>query len=310
MPLDPQVQVLLDAMAAQEGPAVHTLGPAEARALLRQLALFNPREEVYQVDDRTIETDGGDLPIRVYTPGPTTVGDESAVLVWFHGGGWTVGDLETADAACRRLANRARAVVVSVDYRLAPEHPHPAAVEDCVAAVTWTVENAELLGVDPTRLAVGGDSAGGNLAAVVTQRNRDEFGPAIAFQLLAYPATDLTLSHPSVEENGQGYFLTRETMRWFTDNYVGDADPKDPALSPLYAENLGGLPPALILTAEFDPLRDEGEAYAARLEEAGVPVRRVRYEGHIHGFFNMIGLLDIAGAAIDGAADELRAVLG
>ncbi len=232
------------------------------------------------------------------------------MLVWFHGGGWVIGDLDTTDVCCRLLANRSDAVVVSVDYRLAPEDPFPAGLEDCMTAVAWTVENAELLGVDPTRLAVGGDSAGGNLAAVVAQRNRDEFGPAIRFQLLVYPATDLTLSHPSVKENGEGYFLTRDAMVWFTDHYLsGGADPKDPRVSPLFADSAAGLPPALVITAEFDPLRDEGEAYGAWLQEAGVPTTIVRYDGQIHGFFGMVGMLDDASKAIDQAADGLRAAL-
>ena len=169
-----------------------------------------------------------------------------------------------------------------------------------MAAVTWTVENAELLGVDPTRVAVGGDSAGGNLAAVVVQRNRDEFGPAVRFQLLVYPATDLTMSHPSIEENGEGYFLTRDAMVWFIGHYLsGGADPKDPLVSPLFANSAAALPPALVITAEFDPLRDEGEAYGAWLEEAGVPTTIVRFDGQIHGFFGMVGLLDGATEAID-----------
>ncbi len=311
MPLHPQVQMLLDGMAAQEMPPLDQLDPSAARELIKAFSALSPvPEDVHHVDDRTIETDGGDLPIRVYTPRPTTVGDEAPVLVWFHGGGWVIGDLDTTDATCRMLANRSDSVVVSVDYRLAPEHPFPAGLEDCVAAVTWTVENAELLGVDPTRLAVGGDSAGGNLAAVVAQRNRDEFGPAIRFQLLVYPATDLTMSHPSVKENGEGYFLTHDAMVWFVGHYLsGGAEAKDPLVSPLFADSATGLPPALIITAEFDPLRDEGEAYGAWLEEAGVPAAITRYDGQIHGFFGMVGLLDGATEAIDEAATALRAAL-
>jgi acetyl esterase len=252
--------------------------------------------------------DGSDIPVRVYTP-HDAVGGEAGVLVWSHGGGWVIGDLETADATCRALANRSGAVVVSVDYRLAPEHPAPAALDDCIEALMWTVENGELLGVDVTKLAVGGDSAGGNLAALVCQRVRDDFGPAIEFQLLVYPATDLTMSHPSIEENGEGYFLTKDSMQWFCECYLGEADPKSPSISPLHAESLAGLPPALVITAEFDPLRDEGEAYAAALREAGVPTEHVRYDGQIHGFFAMRSMLDDGGHAVDRAAAALRTAL-
>lgn len=308
MPVNPQVQMILDAMAQMGGPALSDLPPADARTMYRALATLEEREDVHRVDDRTIPTPAGDLPIRVYTPIPAS-GELHGVLVWFHGGGWVIGDLETADATCRLLANRAGCVVVSVDYRLAPEHPAPAALDDCMAALAWTVENAELLGVDATRVAVGGDSAGGNLAALVCQRVQREFGPDIDFQLLVYPATDLTLGHPSIDENGEGYFLTKDSMVWFTRHYLGDREPKDPQVSPLFADDLSGLPPALVITAEFDPLRDEGEAYAARLRDAGVPAELLRYEGQIHGFMGMATALDDGKDAIERAAAALRAAL-
>jgi len=308
VPLHPQVKMLLDGMAQAGGPTVETLSPPEARQVFRQLIALDQPEEVTRVDDRQVPSPEGDIPVRVYTPAEA-VGEAPGVLVWFHGGGFVIGDLDTADAICRALANRAAAVVVSVDYRLAPEHPAPAAVEDCLAALAWTVENAELLGVDATKVAVGGDSAGGNLAALVCQRVRDEFGPDIDFQLLVYPATDLTLSHPSIDQNGEGYFLTRAAMTWFMANYLGDGDPKDAAVSPLHADTLAGLPPALVITAEFDPLRDEGEAYAARLAEAGVPVELARYDGQIHGFFGLMSLLEDGAAAVDRAGAALRAAL-
>lgn len=308
MPLHPQVEALLDGMAQMGGAPIETLSPADARALIRGLVMLDQPEEVTRVDDRMVPSPDGDIAVRVYTPAEA-VGVEPGVLLWFHGGGWVMGDLETADATCRALANRAGAVVVSVDYRLAPEHPAPAAIEDCLTALAWTVENAELLGVDASKVAVGGDSAGGNLAALVCQRVRDDFGPDIDFQLLVYPVTDLTLSHRSLEENAEGYFLTRAAMVWFVQNYLGDQDPKDPAVSPLHAGDLAGLPPALVITAEFDPLRDEGEAYAARLQEAGVPTEAIRYDGQIHGFLGLMAVLDDGASAVERAGSALRAVL-
>ena len=310
MPLNPQVKVLLDGLAAAGGPELVELPPAEAREVFRALTALETSVEVQRVDDRLVPGPDGDIPVRVYTPAEA-VGADRGVLVWFHGGGWVVGDLETADATCRLLAEGSGCVVVSVDYRLAPEHPAPAAIDDCLAALAWTAENAELLGVVASRIAVGGDSAGGNLAALVCQRVRDDFGPEIDFQLLVYPVTDLTASLPSYVENAEGYFLTRATMEWFIAHYLGDAiDPKDPAVSPLHAASLAGLPKAMVVTAEFDPLRDEGEAYAARLREAGVEVEVTRYDGQIHGFFGMSSLLDDGRAAVDAAAAALRVELG
>jgi acetyl esterase len=308
VPVHPQVQTLLDAMAQLGGPELAEQTPADARAMYRALAALEQGEDVHRVDDRLVPSPAGDIPVRVYTPQPA-VGEIHGVLVWLHGGGWVIGDIETADSTCRALANRASCVVVSVDYRLAPEHPAPAALDDCLAVLMWTVENAELLGVDASRVAVGGDSAGGNLAALVCQRVRDEFGPDIDFQLLVYPVTDLTLGHPSVDENAEGYFLTKRSMEWFVGHYLGDREAKDPAVSPLFAEHLGGLPPALVITAEYDPLRDEGEAYAARLREAGVPAELLRYEGQIHGFVGMATMLDDGKDALDRAAAALRAAL-
>jgi len=308
VPLHPQVQTLLDQLAQMEGPAISDLSPAEARDAYRLLSQLDQPEEVTRVDDRLVPSPDGDIPVRVYTP-HDSVGAESGVLVWYHGGGFVIGDLDTADATCRALANRSAAVVVSVDYRLAPEHRAPAALDDCLAALTWTVENAELLGIDATKVAVGGDSAGGNLAALVCQRVRDEFGPAIEFQLLVYPVTDLTLSHSSIEENAEGYLLTKETMVWFVNHYLGDQDPKQASVSPLHVDSTSGLPPALVITAEFDPLRDEGEAYAAALRDGGVAVEAVRYDGQIHGFFGLASVLDDGQHAVDLAGAALRAAL-
>jgi acetyl esterase len=307
VPLHPQVKPLLDAVAQAGGPAMSEVSPVEFRAQYKILHALDQPEEVARVDDRLVPG-AVDVPVRVYTP-HAAIGGDAPLLVWLHGGGWVIGDLDTADAVARALANRSGAVVVSVGYRLAPEHKAPAALDDALAALTWAVENAELLGVDASRVAVGGDSAGGNLAAVLCQRVRDEYGPDIDFQLLVYPVVDCTLSQPSIEENAEGYFLTKETVAWFVGHYLGGVDPMDPSVSPLYADSFAGLPPALVITAEFDPLRDEGEAYAAAMREAGVAVESVRYDGQVHGFFAMAALLDDAKLAIDRAGAAVRAAL-
>jgi acetyl esterase len=220
-----------------------------------------------------------------------------------------IGDLDTADGMARTLCNRSGAVVVSVDYRLAPEHRFPAAADDCLAATRWVAEHSAELDVDPSRLAVGGDSAGGNLAAVVALRCRDEGGPALRHQLLLYPVTDCTATQPSHDENAEGYLLTHATMVWFIDHYLGDGDQKDPLASPLFADDLSGLAPATVITTELDPLRDEGEAFAARLRDAGVPISATRYDGQIHGFASMLGVLDDAGKVLDEVGAALRASL-
>jgi acetyl esterase len=308
VPLHPQVKAMLDALAAAGGAPLEDMDPVDARAMYRQLDYLASAEDIARVEDRAVPGPDGDVPVRVYWPAgaeDTTPG----ALLWLHGGGWVIGDLESADATARALANRSGAIVVSVDYRLSPEHVAPAALDDCAAALAWTVANADDLGIDATRIAVGGDSAGGNLAALLCQRSRAEDGPAIAFQLLVYPVTDLTQSHPSYEENATGYFLTKAGMTWFIGHHVGTVDPKDPLVSPLHVDSCEGLPPALVITAEFDPLRDEGEAYAARLREAGVPAELVRYDGQIHGFFSMTAVLEDAPVAIDRAGAALRAAL-
>ena len=248
---------------------------------------------------------GGEIPLRVYTPagaGPFPL------LVYFHGGGWVIGSIETHDAICRTLTNAAGCVTVSVDYRLAPEHTFPAAIDDAYAATEWTAANAAELGGTSSAIAVGGDSAGGNLAAVVAQMARDRDGPALAYQVLVYPITDCVFDRPSYAADATGYLLTKETMAWFWDHYVPDeADRTNPLVSPLRAKDLSGLPPALIITAEFDPLRDEGEAYASRLRDAGVAVDTNRYDNMTHGFIQMGGMLEEARAALAEAASGLRA---
>ena len=232
------------------------------------------------------------------------------MLLYFHGGGWVIGNIESSDALCRILTNAAGCIVVSVDYRLAPEHPFPAAVDDAYHAAMWAAANAASFGGDPLRLAVGGDSAGGNLAAVVAQIARDRGKPAIRFQLLIYPVTDAACDTPSYSENADGYFLTRDAMQWFWNHYArSDADRNHPYASPLRASNLAGLPAALVITAEFDPLRDEGERYAERMRAAGTPVQLTRYDGMIHGFFAMGAMIDQGRTAIQQSAEAMRAKL-
>jgi acetyl esterase len=260
------------------------------------------------VEDRTIPGPAGEIPVRVYRP---NAGDGLPVVVYFHGGGWVCGSLKTHDNVCRSLANGVGAVVVSVDYRMAPEDKFPAAVDDAFAATQWVHEHAAELGVDAARLAVAGDSAGGNLAAVVSLLARDAGGPPIAFQLLVYPVTDHEFTSRSMEENAEGYFLTRGDMQWFFSHYLrSDADGDDPRVSPIRASDLRNLPPALVITAEYDPLRDQGKAYAEALRAAGNEVEAVSYDGMFHGFFGMDAMIDVAKVALDDAADALRRHLG
>ncbi len=308
MPLDPEAKMLLEQLTTVVRP-FEELSVEEARAAIVTLsAAAGEGEPVARVENRTLPGPRGEIPVRVYTPEGRA---PFPVLVYFHGGGWVIGNLETHDGLCRHLANAAHCVVVSVDYRLAPEHPFPASGEDAYAATRWVAGNAAALGGDAKRIAVGGDSAGGNLSAVVSLMARDRGGPPIVFQLLVYPATDLPSANMSYRENGEGYFLTAKSMHWFFAHYCGaNPDASDPYLCPLRAKNLGGLPPALVVTAEFDPLRDEGEAYAARLREAGVRTKLTRYPGMIHGFFGMGPLLTQARAATREAADALRSAFG
>ncbi|HTR64085.1 MAG TPA: alpha/beta hydrolase [Candidatus Binataceae bacterium] len=307
MPLDPQADALIKQMAAAPGPKLEEISPADARKLTANTfkMLAGAAEDVAKVENRKIPGPAGEIPVRIYTPsgaGPFPM------LVFYHGGGWTIGDLDTHDAACRSLTNGARCVTVSVDYRLAPENKFPAAVDDCYAATVWAAEHAKELGADPGRIAVGGDSAGGNLSAAISILARDRGKPAIKFQLLIYPATDGALdtySHKTFRE----YFLTDEAVRYLWGCYLRDeADKKDPLASPALARSHKGLPPALIITAEFDPLRDEGEAYGEKLRAAGVPVSVTRYDGMIHGFFTMAGVLDQGKKAVAQASEALRKV--
>jgi len=287
MPLDPQAQAVLDQMVSLGAPELHTLSPEDARKafdLLAQLSGLKP-EAVAKVEDRLIPGPGGQIPVRFYTPQGRA---PFPVLVFFHGGGFVIGSIELYEEFCRALTNGAGCIVISVGYRLAPEHKFPAAVEDCYAATKWVAVNAKAIGGDSMRIAVGGDSAGGNLAAVVALMVRDKGTVPLVFQLLMYPATNLAHDTLSAQQNANGYFLTRDDMFWFRSLYLSnDADRNNPYASPLQAQDLHGLPPALVITAEYDPLRDEGEAYAARLREAGVTTACTRYDGMIHGFLSL-----------------------
>ena len=307
MPLDPQAKESLAQRAAAGLPAQHEVSPEEARAM-QQAQPRIPGPAVAGIEDDAAPGPHGDVAVRIYRPdgaGPLPV------TMWFHGGGWVVGNIETNDATCQALANAAGSIVVSVEYRLAPEHPYPIPLEDCYAATCWAAENAASFGGDPSRLAVAGASAGGNLAAAVALMARDRPGPRLAHQSLVYPVTDTDFERASYVENGDGYGLSYDTMRYFWECYLPDAaDASDPYAVPMAAEDLSGLPSAYVLTAEYDPLRDEGEAYAERLREAGVPTALTRYDGMIHGFFNAAIPFDRTWPAIDEAAGELRKAFG
>lgn len=285
MPLDPLAKRYVELLAQMNLPPVEQLTPAEARAQMTPVP--RPLPQIGSVEDRQIAGPDGDLRIRIYTPAPaaTERDTERPLLVFLHGGGWVVGDLETHDGLCRNLANAAGAATIAVDYRRAPEHKYPAAAEDAYAATRWAAENARELGADAGRLAVAGDSAGGNLAAVVALMARDRGGPRLAYQVLLYPITDCLFDTSSYEEFADGHFLTRGAMRWFFQQYLTRGEQAcEPYVSPLRAGSLAGLPPALVLTAECDVLRDEAEAYAARLKREGVSVEQIRCPGMIHGF--------------------------
>ncbi len=310
MPLDPAAEPIIEILEAVfpriTGPETDA---AEVRAQSDAMPRVDPTEEMASIEDRAIPGPAGDVPVRIYHPRDAGDGPWPGV-VYFHGGGWVICGLDTHDNGCRRLANELGAVVVSVDYRLAPEHKYPAAADDAWAALGWTADHAAELGIDPARLAVAGDSAGGNLAAVVAQRARDRGGPPLAFQLLIYPVIDSSETrndHASKTDNATGYFLTTTQMEWYRAQYLPDDDAgSHPDVSPHLAESLEGLPPACIVTAEMDPLRDEAEHYARLLEEAGVPVVLYRAEGMFHGFFNMDAALEGAKHAQAAAFDAAR----
>lgn len=310
MALDPQAKALLDGMAAnKDAPRIIDLPPAGARELYRAMAaqLDLSGLPIGKIEDRKIAGPAGEIPVRLYTP-VAAGGAPLPVLVYFHGGGWVIGDLDSHDAACRTLAHEAGALVIAVDYRLSPEHKFPAAVEDAIAATDWIADNATSLGIDPARLMVCGDSAGGNLAAVVALNAR-EHGPKIAGQVLIYPATDFRMAHPSHSEPETSCLLTHSVIRWFRDQYLPTpAHGDDWRASPARAGDLAGLPPAYVLTAGADPLRDEGDEYAARLRNAGVAVKHITHPGQFHGFITMGKLLPKAGVALADIGAWLKAL--
>jgi acetyl esterase len=293
--LDPQARALLDLMIERKVPPTHTLTPEEARRVYLERRSFSQPAPppIGEVDD--LQTAGG-LRLRLYRPPQPGV---HSVLVYFHGGGWTIGDLDTHDVLCRQLCAAAGMAVVAVDYRMGPEARFPAAVDDCVEAMRWVRSQAPGLGLDATRMAVGGDSAGGNLAAVVCLTLRNAGEPQPVFQLLIYPATDMRAVAPSHTSNGQGHLLTSDSIAYFRGHYIDDpALWSDWRASPLLTPDLRGLPPALVLTAGYDPLRDEGRQYADALSAAGNRVQYVCFERQIHGFITMSKLLDEARTAV------------
>ena len=316
--LHPQARAFIDLLAARGIPPTHTLAPDEARRAYRERRAFTQPEPpaVARVEALSAPGPAGAIALRLYAPvareqqqGPLPV------LVYYHGGGWVIGDLDTHDTLCRQLANEAGCAVVAVDYRMGPEHPFPAAVDDCVAATRWIAREAQALGLDAARMAVGGDSAGGNLAAVVALHARDAGAEGlphpIRFQLLIYPATDMRRCASSHSTNGEGYVLTRDTIGYFHDHYMGAGTEQDMdwRASPLLHKDLGRLPPALVITAGYDPLRDEALQYAQRLTESGVRTTLVNFERMIHGFVLMGRVLDEANSAVGLCALELRRAL-
>lgn len=312
--LHPEARGLIDLMVARNIPPVNTLTPVDARRFyLERKALTQPDAPTMgRIDNLQVPGPQGPIPLRVYQPLNAQPGAKGwPVLVYFHGGGWVIGDIDTHDVLCRQLANASGCAVVSVDYRLGPEHRFPCAVDDCFAATRWVNDNAAQLGLDPSRLAVGGDSAGGNLAAVVSLLARDAGDLPIRFQLLIYPSTDMRATSPSHKTNGQGYLLTSDSIDYYQSHYVGNpALYADWRASPLLAASHANLPPAFVLTAGYDPLRDEGLAYAQKLSDAGVQSTHVSFERQIHGFITMGRLLKEANVAVRLCAMELKATLG
>ena len=305
--LDPQARALIDLMIERGVPPTHSLTPAQARSFYRDRRGFTQPEPPPMAEVQDLMA--GSVPVRLYRP--TATQTPQPVLVYLHGGGWTIGDLDTHDVLCRQLARDGACAVVSVDYRMGPEHRFPAAVEDCLEAYSWVQAQAQALHLDASRMAVGGDSAGGNLAAALCLVQREAGRPMPAFQLLIYPATDMRAVAPSHTTNGQGYMLTNDSIHWYRGNYIGDqADWSDWRASPLLAQSHAGLPPALVLTAGFDPLRDEGLQYANALSAAGVPTQYVCFERQIHGFITMGRVIEEAHTAVGLCGAALRRAWG
>jgi acetyl esterase len=307
--LDPDAAAVYKAFQDAGRPAYETLTAPEARDYYMQArVVMNPEPpELKSAEALAIPAPHGTIPARIYTPKTLRTKDGLApCLVFFHGGGWVIGNLETHDVVCRKLAHEGELIVISVDYRLAPEHKFPAAVDDAITATSWIAANAKQLGIDANRLMVGGDSAGGNLAAVVSLHARDNGGPKIAGQVLVYPATEFARTHASHREPETSVLLTHSVIGWFANHYMGDADRSDWRASPARAKTFAGLPPAYVLTAGADPLRDEGDEYAARLKDAGVPVAYKHFPGQFHGFFTMGKLLKQADVAVTDIAAWLK----
>jgi acetyl esterase len=308
MPLHPEAQQLLAALDEAGLPPFEHMTVPQAREAAKGFIDLQGEPEEIATEDRTVPGPAGDIPVRIYTPGDD---DPKPVIMYFHGGGWVIGDLDVCDNPVRRIANRTGAVVVSVDYRLAPEHVYPGAFDDCYAATEWVAEHAAELGGDPAHVVTCGDSAGGNLAAAVALAARDRQGPRLAAQLLIYPVTNFDFTTRSYEQNGEGYLLTQGSMVWFWAHYLGAQDlGKDAFACPARADNLVGLPPAFVATAEFDPLRDEGEAYAANLRAAGVDVTAKRYDGMLHGFAWTLGATPSGAILIDDLTTAFRGAVG
>lgn len=305
MPLNPQVEALLQMMAQMPALDFDTASPADIRAVFDNPIPLAAPPQVARIDNIVIELEGRNLDARLYVP--EGAGERPALTLYYHGGGWVIGTLDTHDGTCRALAQKSGNAVLSVAYRLAPEHRYPAAADDCYHALVWAAANAESLGVDGSRLAVAGDSAGGNLAAAVAIMTRDRAGPALRHQLLIYPVTDNDFSLASYAENGSGdYYLSTDGMRWFWDHYLGETSAGNaPLAAILNTENLSGLAPATVITAEFDPLRDEGIAYAEKLKAAGVAVDAATAPGMVHGFFSMFEPVPDAWEWIDRGASNL-----
>ena len=309
MPLDAQVDALLKAFAVAGRPPIYELSVADARSAASSaelIALAGKQIEVGSVRDIEIPVDGAQIGARVYTP---VGGGPHPIVVFFHGGGWVICSLDTHDNLARSICRDADTIVVSVDYRMAPEHRFPVAARDSFAALQWVAANADSIRGDAGRLAVCGDSAGGNLSAVVSQMARDAGGPAITFAALIYPAVDMTADGGSMVENASGYFLEEKSMLWFMNHYVSDADRTNPMASPSLHPDLSNLPPCFIATCQYDPLRDEGEAYGAALRANGVAAEVKRYDGLIHGAATMFGVLDGGRQLVDDVADRLRTAL-
>jgi acetyl esterase len=312
MPLDPDAETLLAMMRAAGRPPFETLTPDEARkAFSAGRAVVQPDpQDVAEVRDFTCPGPLGEIKLRAYRPLGAKADEVLPALVYFHGGGWLLGDLDSHDVACRHYANGARCRVVSVDYRMAPEYKFPAAVDDCAEATRWVIAQADALGIDRNRVAVGGDSAGGNLAAVMALMARDGDLPPLAFQLLVYPATDMGATYGSYQRVTEGVPLTTKTMQWFIDHYLrGPEDRRDWRASPMRAAELSGTAPALVLTVTYDPLCDEGIAYAQRLEREGVRVMHLHFSDQIHGFVGQGRIVRAGGVALDMMSAALKKAL-